>query len=129
MRIGDLAKLAGVGVETVRYYQRIKLLKTPAKPYRGIRNYSRDDLARLQFIRRAQQLGFSLEEIAALLRLSRADCANVQSLARRKLDLVQAKLDDLSRMSKVLEDVLVRCSRRKPHEGCPIIETLSKSRA
>jgi MerR family transcriptional regulator, mercuric resistance operon regulatory protein len=127
MRIGELAKTAGVGVETVRYYQRIKLLKIPAKPYRGIRNYSRDDLARLRFIRRAQHLGFSLNEITALLKLSRADCTNVQSLARKKLEIVRGKVDDLRRMSKVLEDVLARCASRQPHEGCPIIETLSKT--
>jgi MerR family mercuric resistance operon transcriptional regulator len=125
MRIGELAKTAGVGVETVRYYQRIGLLGTPAKPYGGARNYTDDHLARLRFIRRAQQLGFSLNDINALLRLSSADCEDVQALARRKLELIQGKITDLNRMAAVLEDVLARCATRRKHQGCPIIESLA----
>lgn len=125
MRISGLARASGVGVETVRYYQRLGLLGTPEKPQGGFRSYDESDLIRLRFIRRAQQLGFSLEEIASLLRLSAADCDDVQTLAVRKLGLVQDKIRDLTRMAGVLEEVLSQCRARKPHEGCPIIETLT----
>jgi len=132
MRIGELARTADVSVETVRYYQRLRLLATPRKPYSGFRTYTETDLAHLRFIKRAQQLGFSLEEIAGLIRLSSADCAGVQKLARHKQALVRAKIADLTRIAEVLDSVLRQCARRKPHEGCPIIESLSdpaKSRA
>ena len=125
MRIGKLAKSAEVGVETIRYYQRIGLLRTPDKPYGHARTYTEADLARLRFIRRAQRLGFSLEEIANLLKLSAADCDNVQGLARRKLSLVREKIADLSRMAEVLEEALAHCTARKKYEGCPIIESLT----
>lgn len=126
MRIGELAKAVGVGVETVRYYQRIGLLPTPEKPYSSFRSYTEADATRLRFVRRAQQLGFSLEEIAELLRLSSANCEDVQALAKNKLHLVRDKVADLNRMAGVLESVLERCAQRKAHEGCPIIETLAE---
>jgi len=126
MRIGELAKAAGVGVETVRYYQRIGLLSTPAKPYSSFRSYTEADAARLRFVKRAQQLGFSLDEIAELLRLSSANCEDVQALAKNKLHLVREKVADLNRMAGVLESVLQRCMQRHAHEGCPIIETLTE---
>ena len=73
MRIGQLARSAGVNVETVRYYQRIGLIELPRKPYGGVRSYDNEYLRRLLFIRRAQKLGFSLEDVRALLDLSSAD--------------------------------------------------------
>ena len=81
MRIGELARRGGVGVETIRYYQRIRLLPLPERPYGASRSYAPGHLQRLRFIRRAQGLGFSLDEIASLLRLTRDDCRNVQALA------------------------------------------------
>ncbi len=127
MRIGDLARTAGVGVETVRFYQRRRLLRTPLRPDRGTRAYSPTDLARLRFIRRAQQLGFSLDEIVVLLELSERDCANVQVVARRKLAAVREKITDLTRLAGALQDVVSRCERRKPRDSCPIIQTLSNA--
>ena len=124
MRIGQLAKSASVGVETVRYYQRLGLLTPPDKPHTGFRSYSKDDLARLKFVRRAQRLGFSLDDIAGLIELSNADCADVQVLARHKLDLVRQKLADLHRIADVLDGVLRQCTARGSHQGCPIIESL-----
>jgi len=127
MRIGELARRAGVGVETVRYYQRIGLLPTPERPYGGTRQYFVDALRRLTFIRRAQGLGFTLEEIGALLQLSRKDCADVQRATSRKLHLVREKIADLQRMEGVLAAALARCKARGPHAACPIIETLARS--
>lgn len=128
MRISELARASEVGVETVRYYQRIGLILTPERQRGSFRTYEKADLVRLRFIRRAQQLGFSLEEIANLLRLSAANCEDVQKLAGRKLLLVQEKMKDLARMESVLKDVLSKCRTRRPHEGCPIIETLTKGK-
>ena len=127
MRIGELARSVDVSVETIRYYQRIGLLELPQKPYAGIRSYSSQDLQRLRFIRRAQQLGFSLEDIQALLELSSSDCEQVQTLAAEKLNLVHEKLRQLRRIESVLAKTLEQCARRKGDQPCPIIETLTES--
>jgi MerR family transcriptional regulator, mercuric resistance operon regulatory protein len=127
MRIGELAKSVDVNVETIRYYQRIGLLELPQKPYGGTRSYSGDDLRRLRFIRRAQQIGFSLEDIRALLELSSSDCKQVGKLAAEKLTLVHAKLTQLRRIESVLAKTVEQCTRRKGNQPCPIIETLSQS--
>lgn len=127
MRIGQLAKAGGVGVETIRYYQRIGLLLRPEKSYAGTRQYDASDLSRLRFIRRAQTLGFALEDIRALLALSRQNCSDVQQLASRKLALVRGKLADLKRMEAALASTLARCRSRRRHAPCPIIETLAET--
>src|SRR6266481_9347021 len=103
MRISELARSVDVNVETIRYYQRIGLLELPQKPYGGTRCYISEDLKRLRFIRRAQQIGFSLEDIRALLELSSSDCEQVQKLATEKLNLVHEKLSQLRRIESVLE--------------------------
>jgi MerR family mercuric resistance operon transcriptional regulator len=129
MKIGDLARAAGIGVETVRYYQRRQLVRVPVKPAGATRTYAAADLARLRFIRRAQALGLSLSEIRALLRLSRTDCEDAQAVARTKLTLVRDKLADLQRLAETLESVLAQCARRDSSDGCPIIATLGGSDA
>jgi MerR family transcriptional regulator, mercuric resistance operon regulatory protein len=126
MRIGELARTVDVNVETIRYYQRIGLLGLPEKPYGGMRSYSDEDLQRLRFIRRAQQLGFSLEDIRELLELSRSDCERVEKLAFQKLSVVKAKLRQLRRIESVLAMTVEQCARRKGNQPCPIIETLSE---
>jgi MerR family transcriptional regulator, mercuric resistance operon regulatory protein len=125
MRIGQLATSVGVHVETIRYYQRIGLIEVPEKPYGRVRSYDDDDLRRLRFIRRAQGLGFSLEDIRALLDLSPSDCQQVQKLAVEKLNLVKAKLRQLRNIESALTRTIEQCSRRKTTEACPIIETLA----
>jgi len=127
MRIGELARSVGVNVETIRYYQRIGLLELPQRPYGGTRCYGRQDLKRLRFIRRAQQIGFSLEDIRALLELSSSDCKQVGKLAAEKLNLVHAKLRQLRRIESILSKTVEQCARRKGNQPCPIIETLSQS--
>ena len=127
MRISELAKSVDVNVETIRYYQRIGLLELPQKPYGGTRRYSRQHLNRLRFIRRAQQLGFSLEDIRALLELSSYDCKQVGKLAAEKLNLVHAKLRQLRRIESILAKTVEQCAKRKGNQPCPIIETLSQS--
>ena len=125
MRIGQLARSIGVNVETIRYYQRIDLIDLPAKPYGGYRSYNDRDLQRLRFIRGAQRLGFSLEDIRALLELSSSDCQRVQKLALEKLDLVKGKLRQLRKIESALTKTIQQCTQRRASEGCPIIETLA----
>lgn len=126
MHIGQLARSVGVHVETIRYYQRIGLIKLPQKPYHGVRSYSDDDFRRLRFIRRAQRLGFSLEDIRALLELSSSDCRLVQELAEEKLNLVKAKLRELRNIQSALTKTIQQCANREKPEPCPIIESLIK---
>jgi MerR family transcriptional regulator, mercuric resistance operon regulatory protein len=129
MRIGELARSVDVSVETIRYYQRIGLLELPDKPYGRMRSYSDQELQRLRFIRRAQQLGFSLEDIRELLELSSFDCERVGKLASEKLNLVHAKLRQLRRIESALAKTVEQCARRKGNQPCPIIEALIQSRS
>lgn len=99
--IGAFADAGGVNVETIRFYQRKGLLTEPEKPLGGIRRYGPEDVTRVRFIKSAQRLGFSLDEIAELLRLEDgAHCQEASSLATRKLVDVRERLADLSRMEK-----------------------------
>lgn len=126
MTIGGLAKAAGVNVETVRFYQRIGLIGEPAKPPRGARRYAGSDVARLRFIRRAQELGFALAEVRNLLDLETAhSCSAARALAAGKLAVIDSRLADLARMRGALQDLIARCDRRPGKHACPIIETLA----
>jgi MerR family mercuric resistance operon transcriptional regulator len=125
MKIAQLAKAGDVGVETVRYYQRIGLLAKPARSA-GFREYGAYDIQRLRFIRRAHFLGFTLEEVSNLLALSVSDCENVERIARERLTAILERIADLHRVEAVLTDVIHRCSAREPYQGCPIIETLAR---
>ena len=126
MRIGQLARSVGVNIETIRYYQRIGLIDLPAKPYAGYRSYNEHDLQRLRFIRGAQRLGFSLEDIRALLELSSSDCQQVQKLALETLDLVKGKLRQLRLIESALTKTIEQCAQRRTSEACPIIQTLAE---
>ena len=128
MRIGELARSVGVNVETIRYYQRIGLLNVPEKPYGSMRSYNDLELQRLRFIRRAQQLGFSLEDIRELLALSSADCERVENLATEKLNQVNTKLRQLRRIQSILAKTIEQCAGRKGNQPCPIIETLAETK-
>lgn len=124
LTIGRLAKKAGINVETIRYYERRGLIKQPARPGAGYRQYDDEILQRLLFIRRAKSLGFSLGEVANLLALSEGQCANVQLLAEQKLTRVKARVADLQRLENVLQDLVEQCSSNADQAHCPIIETL-----
>ena len=125
MTIGALAKAARVHVETVRYYQRRGLLDEPRRQLGSVRRYDEDAVKRLRFVRRAQELGFTLEEIKNLVRLGDTpNCRDARELAARKLELVNTRLADLRRMQNALEGLLAQCdSGRK--RNCPIIDALS----
>lgn len=127
LTIGKVARAAGVGVETVRYYERVKLLRQPARPLQGVRRYSDDAVARIRFIKRAQELGFSLAEIKRLLVLQEAQsCSAARALAAEKLALVEARVTDLERMRGMLVELIGRCDTRRGKVSCPIIETLQQ---
>lgn len=127
LTIGQVAKAAQVNVETVRYYQRRGLLREPEKPLNGQRRYSDDDVSQLQFIRRAQVLGFTLEEIENLLRLEGADCCgDTHDLAIHKLAVIDAKIADLTKMRKALIGLVHQCERGNLQGDCPIIHSLAQ---
>jgi len=126
MTIGRVAEAAGVNVETIRFYQRLGLLAEPARPPGGVRRYGNEYVSRLRFVKRAQQLGFSLAEIQRLLALEDPQsCGKARSLAAEKLALVEARLSDLARMRDVLKELVARCDVRRGKVACPIIATLS----
>lgn len=126
MTIGALARASGVGVETVRFYQRRGLLAEPGRPNGGVRRYGDDAVARLGFIRRAQEVGFSLDEVATLLKLGETpNCRRARALAAQKLDLVEARLRGLQRMKRALRGLIAQCDAGGERR-CPIIETLAR---
>ena len=123
MTIGRLARAAGVGVETVRYYQRRGLLPKPARPVGGFRYYGPEALEQLQSVRRAQQAGFSLSEISILLRLDRVrDRDAAQRLARRKVAEIDQQIDALRKLRDALGALTLACERRAGAVPCPILE-------
>ncbi len=122
--ISQLAKSAGVNVETVRYYERRSLIEQPDKPIEGYRRYPVTTLNRIRFIKRAQELGFTLEEISNLLMLDDTPCQEVQDMASHKLVCVRAKMADLRRLENVLNDLLSQCGVNPDQTHCPIIDTL-----
>lgn len=125
LTIGAFAKAAGVSVETIRFYQRKGLLPEPNKPYGSIRRYSKVDVQRVRFVKSAQRLGFSLNEISELLRLEDGiHCNEVSYLTEIKLKDVRKKLEDLTRMEAVLSALLCACHTRKGNVSCPIIASL-----
>lgn len=126
MRIGEVAAASGCHLETVRYYERIGLIRPPSRTSSGYRDYRDEDVARLRFVTRGRDLGFSIEEIRSLLRLSEdaaLSCADVDELARQHLADVRARICDLQRMARELERTITQC-----HGGnrgdCVILDAL-----
>ena len=132
MRIGAAARRAGVGVETVRFYERQGLIDQPPKPSTGgFRSYSSDTVGRIRFIRQAQELGFSLKEINELLSLRAdpsTDCADVRARAKTKLEDVNEKIARLAAIRSALQDLICACPGRGPAARCcSILEALETS--
>jgi MerR family transcriptional regulator, mercuric resistance operon regulatory protein len=125
LTIGALAIQAQVGVETIRFYQRKGLMHEPERLPGSVRRYGQQDLGRVRFIKSAQRLGFSLDEIAQLLTLEDgANCNEAREQAELKLADVRAKLVDLQRIETALVNLVDRCSASKGNVKCPLIETL-----
>jgi MerR family mercuric resistance operon transcriptional regulator len=123
--ISKLAQAAGVNVETIRFYQRRGLLTEPAKPLGGIRRYGEAEVARVLFVKAAQRIGFTLDEIAQLLQLDDGTrCLEARAIAERKLADVRKRLQDLQRIEAALALLVDRCASRRGQVSCPLIEAL-----
>jgi MerR family transcriptional regulator, mercuric resistance operon regulatory protein len=128
--IGELSRLSGVNIETIRYYERIKMLPPPPRTAGGRRVYGATDLRLLVFIRRSRELGFSLDEIRTLLRLGgpeKATCREVREIATHHLEDIRAKLGDLKKLERLLATTVARCSGRAAPD-CPILDILDIQR-
>jgi MerR family mercuric resistance operon transcriptional regulator len=128
--IGELSKLSGVNIETIRYYERIKMLSPPLRTANGRRVYGPAERRTLAFIRRSRELGFTLEEIRALLALGgpeRAPCADVHKIAGAHLANVRKKLSDLVKLEAILAETVAQCSDGATPD-CPVLDILDAGR-
>ena len=128
MTIGELAARAGVPTATVRYYEPRGLLAAAPRTPAGYRQYDAESARRLRFIKHAQALGFSLEEVAELLALRVSDpasCARVEETSREKIDRVRARIQELRRLELVLEGLVRACNTHEPTDECPVLAALS----
>lgn len=122
--ISKVAKEIGVNIETIRFYERRGLIAQPIKPETGYRHYPDETINRIRFIKRAQDLGFTLDEITNLLSLNDNPCGQVQELTERKLHAVKEKMSDLRRLEKALITLLTQCRSNDDDNHCPIIDSL-----
>lgn len=124
--IGDVAEAAGVGVETVRYYERRGLVPQPNRGLGSIRRYGSGHVGRIRFIKRAQALGFSLEEIATLLELEDGtDRRSIRRIAAARLEETKRRISDLRRIERVLAHLLHECEAHGKSPACPIIAAIT----
>jgi MerR family mercuric resistance operon transcriptional regulator len=129
--IGELSRRTGVNIETIRYYERIRMLTAPPRTASGRRVYGAQDVRILAFIRRARELGFPLEDIRTLLGLGapgQASCGEVRDIATRHLSDIRARISDLRRLERLLANTVARCSGTKAPD-CPVLEILDIRRA
>jgi MerR family mercuric resistance operon transcriptional regulator len=127
LTIGEVARLSSVGIETVRFYEREGLLAKPQRTSSGYRQFDEDAVARLQFIRRAKELGFTLNEIKDLLSLrvdAHTSCKDVRTRAEAKIADIEGKIKSLRRMKKALEQLMSECNQRGSESECPILDAL-----
>ena len=127
LTIGQLARIAGVTVQTVRYYERLNLLNPSTRRPSGYRLYSHEEERRLRFIKNAQALGFTLREIAELLALrvaSTARCGDVKKIARARLVQVESKVEDLQALARALKSLVQACRVGRSTGHCPILMSL-----
>ncbi len=127
LTIGKVAKQAGIGVETIRFYERTGLLNEPPRNNSGYRQYPPEAVVKLRFIKKAKQLGFSLQEIGELFNLRRqqdATCGDVRIRAEEKITNIEEKIRDLTRMKDALTNLTCQCSGKGPVSKCPILTAL-----
>lgn len=130
MPIGELSRLTGVNIETIRYYEKIKMLRAPPRTQGGRRVYGPTETRVLAFIRRGRELGFGLDDIRALLALGapgKASCADVREIAVHHLGDIRSKIADLRKLEKLLAKTIARCSGSRAPD-CPVVEILDVRR-
>jgi len=128
MKIGEVAKAAGIGIDAVRFYEREGLIPTPARRPSGYREYTPDVVVNLRFIKRAKELGFSLKEIGDLLRLEASDAttaADVRERAEAKLEDLEERIRALQQMRRALRKLVESCPGQGPLSGCSILRALA----
>lgn len=125
--IGELARAAGVNIQTIRYYERRKLLKPVGKSETGYRQYNQESLKRLNFIRSAKELGFTLKEAAELLEMKigpAVDIKAVRKQAETKLKAIEKKIESLESVKKVLNEMVIACKKKSSIGDCPILKSM-----
>jgi MerR family transcriptional regulator, mercuric resistance operon regulatory protein len=131
MPIGELSRLTGVNIETIRYYEKIKMLRPPPRTEGGRRIYGPAETRVLAFIRRGRELGFGLEDIRALIALGapgKASCADVREIAAHHLDNIRAKIADLRKLERLLSKTIAQCSGNRVPD-CPVLDILDIKRS
>jgi MerR family mercuric resistance operon transcriptional regulator len=131
LTIGKLAQLTGVNIETIRYYEKIKVLPVPSRAENGRRLYGTMERRILAFVRRSRELGFSLAEVRALLRLGgpdKASCREVREIAAHHLDDIRAKINDLRKLERLLTKTVAQCTGTTAPE-CPVLDILDVQRS
>lgn len=132
LSIGEVARRVGIGVETVRFYERQGLISDPARSLSGYRQFDEETVARLLFIRKAKELGFTLNEIKELLSLRfdpTSSCADVKARAEAKIADVEEKIRTLQRIKKALVKLTEACSGDGPTDKCPILAAIEPAKA
>ncbi len=127
LTIGKVAQLTGIGIETVRFYEREGLIPKPPRRESGYRQYPEETIDRIRFIRRAKELGFSLKEIMELLSLHidpKATCGDIRKRAEAKIADIDARIQSLRKMKKALSKLTTACRGKDPISKCPILNTL-----
>jgi MerR family transcriptional regulator, mercuric resistance operon regulatory protein len=130
MPIGELSRLTGVRIETIRYYEKIGMLPSPPRSKSGRRVYGPKETRTLSFIRRGRELGFTIDQIRALLNLGgpeKASCAEVREIAKHHLDDICSKINDLVKLERLLRKTVAQCSGEKVPD-CPVLDVLDVQR-
>ncbi|MCW5590034.1 MAG: heavy metal-responsive transcriptional regulator [Legionellales bacterium] len=128
--IGELAKTSGVSITAIRYYEKNQLLLPNSRTKAGYRLYTKDTIIKLRFIKNAQQLGFTLDEIGDLIQLqnnSSTTCKQIKAQAYKKLESVEQKIHSLMKIKTALSDLYKNCDSKKAINACPILEALNEN--
>jgi len=129
IKIGDIAKKLGINIQTIRYYERIGMIAKPERSLSGYRYFTEDFVKRIEFIKKAQQIGFSLDEIKELLKLKVSSSKNskrVREKTEQKLNLIDKKLARLTALKKVLKELVSVCEKKGTTQPCPILQSLDE---
>lgn len=129
--IGELADRVEINIETIRYYEREGIIPEPPRNKSGYRIYSREDITRLEFIKTAKMLGFSLQEISELLSLSvdqDSDFKEVRRRVQEKVEVIDKKIENLKRMRKILTELITACDTEKTTDRCPILKGIEEKK-